>query len=40
MNKVIDNDGEMFLEFESKEGLEEFGEMLVEGCKKIGCDKS
>jgi hypothetical protein len=37
MRVIEDKDGERFLEFESKEDLEEFRRMLIEACKETGC---
>jgi len=39
MRIVIDKDGDRYLEFESKEDLEEFRKMLINACHELGCDK-
>jgi hypothetical protein len=39
MRIVVDENGERFLEIESKEDFEEFKKMLIEECKRKGCYK-
>jgi hypothetical protein len=40
MRVIEDKDGDKFLEFESKEDLEEFRRIVIEACKEIRCNET